>query len=115
MTLRENIGISDWKHLDDTDKIQKLLKQMDLPELSGKEALNMILGSEFDGRELSIGQWQKLAIARGMFKDSSMIILDEPTAALDPIMETTILKMFYRLQRKNSSYCFSQDWNLSGS
>lgn len=66
MTLRENIAISDWKHLDDTDKIQELLKQMDLPEFSSKEALDMLLGSEFDGRDLSIGQWQKLAIARGM-------------------------------------------------
>ena len=83
------------------------MKQMDLPELSGKEALNMILGSEFDGRELSIGQWQKLAIARGMFKDSSMIILDEPTAVLDPIMETTILKMFLQIAKEKTAVIVS--------
>ena len=107
MTLRENIAISDWKHLDDTDKIQELLKQMDLPEFSSKEALDMLLGSEFDGRDLSIGQWQKLAIARGMFKNSSMIVLDEPTAALDPIMETTILKMFLQIAKEKTAIIVS--------
>ncbi|NBI58570.1 ATP-binding cassette domain-containing protein [Lachnospiraceae bacterium] len=40
----------------------------------------------FASREHSVGQWQKFAIARGMFKNSSMIVLDEPTAALDPVM-----------------------------
>ena len=103
MTLRENIAISDWKHLDDTDKLQELLIQMDLPEFSSKDALDMLLGSEFDGRDLSIGQWQKLAIARCMCKNSSMIVLDEPTAALDPIMETTILKMFLKITKEKTA------------
>lgn len=107
MTLQENIGISDWKQMGDTNKIQELLKQMDLPELSEADALNMLLGSEFDGRDLSIGQWQKLAIARGMFKESSMIVLDEPTAALDPIMETTILKMFLQIAKEKTAIIVS--------
>ena len=88
-------------------KIQELLKQMDLPELSEVDALNTLLGSEFDGRDLSIGQWQKLAIARGMFKESSMIVLDEPTAALDPIMETTILKMFLQIAKEKTAIIVS--------
>lgn len=107
MTLQENIGISDWKQMGNTDKIQELLKQMDLLELSEVDALNTLLGSEFDGRDLSIGQWQKLAIARGMFKESSMIVLDEPTAALDPIMETTILKMFLQIAKEKTAIIVS--------
>lgn len=107
MTLQENIGISDWKQMGNTDKIQELLKQMDLPELSEVDTLNMLLGSEFDGRDLSIGQWQKLAIARGMFKESSIIVLDEPTAALDPIMETTILKMFLQIAKEKTAIIVS--------
>lgn len=107
MTLQENIGISDWKQMGNTDKIQELLKQMDLPELSEVDVLNTLLGSEFDGRDLSIGQWQKLAIARGMFKESSMIVLDEPTAALDPIMETTILKMFLQIAKEKTAIIVS--------
>lgn len=107
MTLQEDIGISDWKQMGNTDKIQELLKQMDLPELSEVDTLNTLLGSEFDGRDLSIGQWQKLAIARGMFKESSIIVLDEPTAALDPIMETTILKMFLQIAKEKTAIIVS--------
>ena len=107
MTLQENIGISDWKQMGNTVKIQELLKQMDLPELSEVDTLNTWLGSEFDGRDLSIGQWQKLAIARGMFKESSIIVLDEPTAALDPIMETTILKMFLQIAKEKTAIIVS--------
>ena len=107
MTLQENIGISDWKQMGNTDKIQELLKQMDLPELSEVDTLNTLLGSEFDGRDLSIGQWQKLAVARGMFKESSIIVLDEPTAALDPIMETTILKMFLQIAKEKTAIIVS--------
>ena len=107
MTLQENIGISDWRQMGNTDKIQELLKQMDLPELSEVDTLNTLLGSEFDGRDLSIGQWQKLAIARGMFKESSIIVLDEPTAALDPIMETTILKMFLQIAKEKTAIIVS--------
>jgi len=40
-----------------------------------------------NGQELSIGQWQKVAIARAFFRDSQVLILDEPTSALDPKAE----------------------------
>lgn len=107
MSLRENVGISDWKRMEDTEKIRQLLKKMELPEFSDEDSLAQPLGSEFGGRELSIGQWQKLAIARGMFKKSSMIVLDEPTAALDPIMESNILKMFLQIAKEKTAIIVS--------
>ncbi len=107
MSLRENVGISDWKKMGDTEKIRELLKKMELPEFSDEDSLEQPLGSEFGGRELSIGQWQKLAIARGMFKKSSIIVLDEPTAALDPIMESNILKMFLKIAKEKTAIIVS--------
>ena len=107
MSLRENVGISDWKRMEDTEKIRQLLKKMELPEFFDEDSLAQPLGSEFGGRELSIGQWQKLAIARGMFKKSSMIVLDEPTAALDPIMESNILKMFLQIAKEKTAIIVS--------
>lgn len=53
---------------------------------------------ERNGTELSIGQWQKLAIARAFYSDSDILILDEPTASLDPIAEQEIFNEFDRLR-----------------
>jgi ABC-type multidrug transport system fused ATPase/permease subunit len=53
---------------------------------------------ETNGIELSIGQWQKLAIARAFYSDADILILDEPTASLDPIAEQEIFNQFDALR-----------------
>lgn len=56
------------------------------------------LGKQFDGTELSGGQWQKVAIARAFIREAAQIlILDEPTAALDPRSESEIYRQFTEL------------------
>jgi len=57
-----------------------------------------VLGKLFDtGEELSIGQWQKVALARAFLRDSQVIVLDEPTSAMDPKAEYEIFKKFREL------------------
>lgn len=107
LTVRENIGIGDWKQMENTGKIYMLLHQVGLETFISQASVNQLLGNEFGGRELSVGQWQKLAIARGMMKDSSVIFLDEPTAALDPLMETKVLKMFLKIAREKTAIIVS--------
>lgn len=107
LTVRENIGIGDWKQMENTDKIYMLLHQAGLETFISQASVNQLLGNEFGGRELSVGQWQKLAIARGMMKDSSVIFLDEPTADLDPLMETKVLKMFLKIAREKTAIIVS--------
>ena len=52
------------------------------------ESYDTVLGRMFDGgRDLSVGQWQRIAIARAFYRDTPLVILDEPTAALDPRAE----------------------------
>ncbi len=58
---------------------------------------------ELEGIELSIGQWQKLAIARAFYSDSDILILDEPTASLDPMAEQEIFNQFDRLRRDKTT------------
>ena len=53
---------------------------------------------EEDSTELSIGQWQKISVARAFFRDSDILILDEPTASLDAIAEQEIFNQFDRLR-----------------
>lgn len=58
---------------------------------------------EQDGIDLSIGQWQKLAIARAFYSNSDILILDEPTASLDPIAEQEIFNQFDELRRDKTT------------
>lgn len=55
------------------------------------------------GIELSIGQWQKLAIARAFYRDSDILILDEPTASLDPMAEQEIFNQFDTLRKDKTT------------
>ncbi len=58
---------------------------------------------EEDGIELSIGQWQKLSISRAFYKNSDILILDEPTASLDPMAEQEVFDRFAELSEKKIS------------
>ena len=58
---------------------------------------------EEEGTELSVGQWQKIAIARAFYSDSDILILDEPTASLDPLAEQEIFNQFEALRSDKSS------------
>ena len=108
LTLRENIAISDLKHLQDDALIKQALKLSGLKSLLNEVgSLGEQLGREFGGKELSGGQWQKLAIARGLFKKSELIILDEPTSALDPLIETEILQKFIEIAKNKTALIIS--------
>ena len=58
------------------------------------QGFDTILSREFGGTDLSGGQWQRLAIARGLYRQHNLIVLDEPTAAIDPLKETEIYQKF---------------------
>lgn len=62
---------------------------------------------EDNGIELSIGQWQKLAIARAFYSDSDILILDEPTASLDPMAEQEIFNQFDNLRKDKTTFFVS--------
>ncbi|MEL6500949.1 MAG: ABC transporter ATP-binding protein [Cyanobacteria bacterium J06623_1] len=68
------------------------------------QGYDTILGKLFDsGEELSIGQWQKVALARAFLRDSQVIVLDEPTSAMDPKAEYEIFKKFRELIKDQSA------------
>ncbi len=68
------------------------------------QAYDTMLGKLFDGgEELSIGQWQKVALARAFLRDSQIIVLDEPTSAMDPKAEYEVFKQFKALIKGQSA------------
>lgn len=80
-----------------------ILKMVGLEHLADREQMNVVLGKEFDGIELSEGEWQKLAVARCMYKNAGLVVLDEPTGALDPLSEQKILNDFIAISKGKTS------------
>ncbi|HEL1183281.1 TPA: ATP-binding cassette domain-containing protein, partial [Streptococcus equi subsp. zooepidemicus] len=62
-----------------------------------------------DSRQLSGGQWQKVALARTFFKNASIYILDEPSSALDPVSEKEIFDEFVALSKDRISLFVSHN------
>lgn len=94
MSILDNIIIGDTADRIDILKARNLLERLDFNLDNFSDGLETQLGREFGGVDLSGGQWQKLAITRGLSRERPLSILDEPTSAIDPIMEEKILSLF---------------------
>lgn len=71
-----------------------ILEKVQLDEY--KDQLSQILGYQFqDGTQMSIGQWQKLALGRALYRDADIYIFDEPNASLDLRTESSILQTIH--------------------
>ena len=96
MTLRENVEISN--DIEDEERMRMCLEKS---EFEMGEFLfddyDTMLSREFKGVDLSGGQWQRIALARGLYRTNHFIILDEPTAAIDPIEEGILYRKFQDL------------------
>lgn len=96
-TIAENIALCEYENID-IERLENSLKLAGLwdrvNELTDSYRTNMLKILDSQGVELSGGQAQKLALARALYKTSPLIILDEPTAALDPIAEYNIYQGF---------------------
>ncbi len=93
-TVRENIALGSPEGLDD-ERLMRAAQMSGVDELARglPDGFDTPLGKEFeDGHELSGGQWQALAIARLYFRDARLLVLDEPTAALDALAELEVYR-----------------------
>ena len=92
-SVAENLSFQESPRHQNREKMLQLLDRLDF-SLSGSSIssrlLDTQLGVDFGGMELSGGNWQKLAIARGLYKPHSFIVFDEPTSAIDALTEEKI-------------------------
>ena len=106
-TVAENVMFGEIDAKRDDEKISHAVKAANaddfIERLPDKYETPLMRIFEREGTELSIGQWQKLAIARAFYSDSDVLILDEPTASLDAIAEQEIYSQFEQLRKDKTT------------
>jgi len=110
LTLRENIAMGEIEEIGNQIRIanaaEKSLADQVVSELP--RGYDQQLGKRFkQGKDLSGGQWQKIAIARAYMKDAEVLILDEPTSSLDARAETEAFKRFIKLTEGKTAVIIS--------
>ena len=111
-TLGENVWFGDVDKKYDEAAIKAALHDADLDELLKKyeKGLNQIMSKDFDEKhttDLSGGQWQRLSIARAFFRSPNVLLLDEPTAAVDAKSEYEIFQNIIKKQQGKSTIIIS--------
>jgi ATP-binding cassette, subfamily B, bacterial len=100
MPARSNIGVGRLEYMETESRVREAAHKSRADEILGKlpRDLDQMLGRRFEGGvDLSGGEWQKFALARAYLRDAQVLILDEPTAALDAVAEYEVFKRFSEL------------------
>lgn len=98
LTLAENIAIQELSP-HSPEKIEELIEELELRVVPENE----VLGREFGNFDLSGGQWQRAALARLYYQDGQVLILDEPTSAIDPLHEKALNDFILRKKRADQT------------
>ncbi len=110
LTVRENIWLGDVSLNPDDDRIHSAAQQSGADGIISRlpHGYETILGNQYDGGvELSIGEWQKVALARAFLRDAQLIILDEPTSAMSARVEHDVFQAFRKLLNGRSALLIS--------
>jgi len=99
----ENVGVGDVRAFSDPERWQEAAEKGMAHEFIERlpAGYETQLGRWFDdGRELSLGQWQKIALSRAFMRnEADLLVLDEPTASMDAAAEATVFERFGRLAK----------------
>jgi ATP-binding cassette subfamily B protein len=110
MTAHENIAVGQIDLLDDTSKVETAAERSLAAGIIANLPLgyDQPLGKRFShGRNLSGGEWQKIALARAYMRDATCLILDEPTAAIDARAEAQVFERFKEICKGRSALLIS--------
>jgi ATP-binding cassette subfamily B protein len=110
LTAGENIGVGQIDAMYDQGRIQEAARRSVADQVIASLPLgyDQVIGRRFrNGVDLSGGQWQKIAIARAYMRDAQVMILDEPTAALDARSEFEVFQRFKELSNNRTAVLIS--------
>jgi ATP-binding cassette subfamily B protein len=109
LTAAENIGIGLPARMGDRAAIVEAARRAGAhsPIEALPDGYDTVLSRQFGGVDLSTGQWQRVALARAFLRDAPLVVLDEPTAALDPRAERDLFETVASLYRSRSAVLIS--------
>jgi ATP-binding cassette subfamily B protein len=110
VSARENIWFGNIEKPHDDGAVYHAAKLAGVDEMITKlpQGYDTIVGHWFEhSEELSVGEWQKLAIARSFMRESQIVVLDEPSSALDPMAEREVFERLNRLARGRTAILIS--------
>lgn len=110
LPVLDNLALGDINHPFDLEKARRAAALAGLEEVIEKlpQGYHTLLGNQFiDGEELSIGQWQKMAIARAFYRDTPILLMDEPSSALDAHSEQQIIETLKVLSEQKTAVIIS--------
>jgi ATP-binding cassette subfamily B protein len=110
MSLNDNIGFGNVARINDRARIEQAADQGGAADIATTlaQGYDTTLGRQFQqGRELSGGQWQKIALSRAFMRDGGILILDEPTSALDAQYEYEVFQRFRELTQGRTAILIS--------
>ncbi|MEW6153829.1 MAG: ABC transporter ATP-binding protein [Actinomycetota bacterium] len=109
LTAAQNIGIGLPSSMGDRPAIVEAATRAGAHDVIAAlpEGYDTVLSRQFGGVELSAGQWQRVALARAFLRDAPLVVLDEPTASLDPRAERDLFDTVTSLYRSRSALLIS--------
>jgi ATP-binding cassette subfamily B protein len=102
-TVGDGVGLGDLPRIDDKRAVRGALSRAGAATLADElpDGLDTLLGRWVGGRSLSAGQWQRVALARGLMREAPLlVVLDEPTASLDPPTEAALFSRYREAARR---------------
>lgn len=110
LTFEDNVRFGNIHSLEDTSRLDDAVKKAGLEKVLNAlpDKYQTTLGAVFENsKELSIGEWQKVALARAYYRDSQIIILDEPTSSMDALTENEFYENFKALAKGKTAVIIS--------